>query len=395
MAVQSITPPSQTRNGLVSKVHSAYNFSVFTLNFDPGTTLLDKVTTYLEFCDASGNITQSNTYNHSVLNIVSMRRDFQKVLQSKIKIKCPLDYNLQPNISAFDLESFVMYRVVTVFGDSQTLKSDWCYAGAGVFQTFHEWDGNFIGYMVQLNFSGGKFSNGAIKFLTPFDVPVCFGDAFPFALKYISPIQVAYGTTDNLILNTNGVEKVIGISDGLIGVVGGVKYFPAGEYIRPAFNLVNNEVFLSADTGRGFQQVSETKKIENKCIDNYTNPICLVWLNSLGGWDVWVFDRSTLTTQIKSENYISKPIDSLQTRELGTLITRNETQSIVVSQNQLNENRYNCLQEIVKSPICYWWHTPTNYEQVQVSQSNFTQKSTDDLFTINLEISLFKVYNQF
>lgn len=233
-----------------------------------------------------------------------------------------------------------------------------------------------------------------IKFLTPFDVPCAFGAGYPFLLKFITPaITPVTGMPNLMQLCINGVFADFEVFGGFITIGAGQVYYPAGEYLNPILpqeGINNISLYVDSET-----QISETKQVENVCVNNYTNPICLFWLNSLGGWDVWVFNKPEYTTQIKGENYITRPIDSLDAKELGTLITRNETKSIIVSQNNLNENRYKCLQEIVKSPQCYIYYNANAFEQVQVSQSTFTQKPASELFTINLEISFFKIYNQF
>ena len=243
-----------------------------------------------------------------------------------------------------------------------------------------------------------------IKFLTPFDVPVSFGVGYPFLLKFITPQSEpvdAVPTTIQVLIKqfpTDGTDDVledITISNGYINIESADVYYPAGEYFNPVLPFPKNEVTLFFDDGVSEYQISETKQVENVCVDNYTSPICLFWLNSLGGWDVWVFDRPDYTTQVKGESYITTPIDDLSTKELGTLITRNETKSFIVSQNNLNENRYKCLQEIVKSPKCFIYYNENEYEQVQVSQSNFNQKTASNLFTINLEVSFFQIFNQF
>ena len=232
-----------------------------------------------------------------------------------------------------------------------------------------------------------------IKFLTPFDVPCAFGVGYPFLLKFITPMaEPINGLPSTLQSKTNGVFKNIEIGLGFITISGVDLYYPSGVYLNPILQVGVNNIALCVESET---LLSETKKVENLCVDNYTNPICLFWLNSLGGWDVWVFNKPEYTTQIKGENYITRPVDDLATKELGTLITRNETRSFIVSQNNLNANRYECLKEIVKSPKCFIYYNENQYEQVQVSQSNFTQKTANELFTINLEVSFFKIFNQF
>ena len=235
-----------------------------------------------------------------------------------------------------------------------------------------------------------------IKFLTPFDVPCAFGAGYPFLLKFITPQSTIVTALPTMLfsnINESGTEITVGPS--FIPIEGIDVYYPAGVYLNPVLPLPMNTVSIILVEEPFKYQISETKQVENVCVNNYTNPICLVWLNSLGGWDVWVFNKPENTTQIKGENYITRPIDSLDAKELGTLITRNETKSIIVSQNSLNENRYKCLQEIAKSPQCYIYYNANDFEQVQVSQSTFTQKTANELFTINLEVSFFKIYNQF
>lgn len=150
MAIDSITTPTQIKNTIAGKVHSAYNYSVFELLFDVDTTLLDKVTMFLEFCDNVGTITESITYNYSVLNIVKMRRDIAEIIKPYIKTVCPLDFAIDADAVYSDPKSYQMYRVCVVYGDAEVLRSEWFYAGAGVFQKFHERKGNFIDFMVHI-----------------------------------------------------------------------------------------------------------------------------------------------------------------------------------------------------------------------------------------------------
>ncbi len=242
-----------------------------------------------------------------------------------------------------------------------------------------------------------------IKFLTPFDVPCSFGVGYPFLLKFITPMCEpidSLPTRIQVLVNEfvddaiKSFEDIV-ISSGFINVESTDVYYPAGEYLNPVLPFAKNEVALFYNDGVSNEKLSETKLVENVCVDYYTSPICLFWLNSLGGWDVWVFNRPEFTTQIKGESYITRPIDDLAIKELGTLITRNETKSFIVSQNNLDENRYKCLKEIVKSPKCFIYYNENEYEQVQISQANFTQKTASELFTINLEVSFFQIFNQF
>ncbi len=202
MAADSITTPTQTKNTIVGKVHSAYNYSVFELLFGVGTTLLDKVTMFLEFSDNAGTITESNTYNYSVLDLVKMRRDVSQILKAYIKTICPLDFNVPAGEVVSDLNSFQMYRVCVVYNGDITLRTEWFYTGAGVFQKFHERKGNFIDYMVHI----------AITIDIYFGFPTSFRDAIAYRFNGKD--------TDNFAVRVDsGFDYVESYTDPISGIV--------------------------------------------------------------------------------------------------------------------------------------------------------------------------------
>lgn len=158
------------------------------------------------------------------------------------------------------------------------------------------------------------------KFLTEFPVPTFFTD-YPFSLSFIvgDDLLRSLVTSEEDELNINGdvinhqdfnvnvgLSKLPYISQLMLsGSYNGSTKFvdvwlnnggvASDVYVADDY-VANNYVFDGAGAILGEARITEIKrvKINSEC---RKNPIYLMWRNSLGGWDFWLFDN-------KSENNI-------------------------------------------------------------------------------------------
>ena len=142
--------------------------------------------------------------------------------------------------------------------------------------------------------------NGQAKFLSVFDKPTHFL-GFPFSLSYIASELLLTKTLRRiendsdvlLIAHTNETIQRLSVSDTAQSVA--IQY---GTFILPTFTLEGT--------------LTETKqiKINQECLNN---PVCLTWLNTLGGREHWVFSYNQTHSIETSIGATFEPyIDDLQ-----------------------------------------------------------------------------------
>ena len=396
--VSSITTPIKSQGSKESRIQSIYNPINFVFNFEDAS-LTDKFQMKIKFADDS----ETNVYTYSVLNTSSMRRDVSSIIKKYLITETPLAFMEDAFDSDVDT-SIIAYKILYKFiEDEAYLETDFFYATSGVFQLGHALQGNFLEYLSVYDNNGANVGNIG-KFLTNFEKPVHFKN-FPFFLAFISPLELNQENILDVAMYLNGIEEPLGELEADVAVK---------RYINPQGDQPTNDIYISTggslgedvfsdefddtfwgDADEGAFELIERKEFETVCTDNYKSPICLVWLNALGGWDVWVFDAPTINTRYTDDEYAYKPIDSLTATDFGSLLNRDVIKSIVCTSQKLNANRYNTLQEMIASPLVYWRISDTYYMQVKVSSGSFPFDTKRELFDFSVEIQKFYEYAQF
>jgi len=133
--------------------------------------------------------------------------------------------------------------------------------------------------------------------------------------------------------------------------------------------------------------LTERKRIELRATP--CNPICLVWLNRLGGWSQWVFEgRSQITREIARKKDYSTYETNYETSK-GNRHGRGGTDEkrIKIGAYHLIENHFQGLLELVSSPKVY--NVTTEGKIFEVTPSNLVQSFNvdDTLSSIELEVS--------
>lgn len=134
--------------------------------------------------------------------------------------------------------------------------------------------------------------------------------------------------------------------------------------------------------------ITEVKriKIDHAC---YDNPVYLVWRNTLGGWDQWLFQK-TQTKNLITEGLGSfeEPEYVLETSEgSSNSLGLNAGESLILGANNLTTNQYNAIRELLFSPKIYQVETDSSRKKVEVRPGSFSRETKDGFHTIEFEIS--------
>jgi hypothetical protein len=123
-----------------------------------------------------------------------------------------------------------------------------------------------------------------------------------------------------------------------------------------------------------------------------TQPIRLIWLNRLGGYDAYTFNANPeFMTMVERENYsrIIGPNYTLsQHREL-TLTTK-YTNEIALRSQWINDEESRAIEELVTSPVAFWDKGAGVLLPINVLEDSYTTRyrAKDRLFDATLRIKL-------
>ena len=141
-------------------------------------------------------------------------------------------------------------------------------------------------------------------------------------------------------------------------------------------------------------------KINTNCIDN---PICLRWLNSLGGFDTWVFGRRQIKTlEVSDSVFVKQYQPDLTAGNPMQNISKRAFKSIILGVDNLDKSYSDGLFELAKSPFVQMLTNPDTWEndgaefmQVHVKDDSFEVEDTSvEQFSCEFEILLPEINTQ-
>jgi hypothetical protein len=218
--------------------------------------------------------------------------------------------------------------------------------------------------------------NGQAKFLSVFDKPTHFL-GYPFSLSYIASEllltktlrRIENGSDVLLIAHTNETIQRLSVSDTAQSVA--IQY---GTFVLPTFTLEGT--------------LTETKqiKINQNCL---LNPVCLSWLNTLGGREHWVFSYNQIHSIDTSVGATFEPyIDDLQNSRSNVFDLQRFEQPKLTLGASVDVEDIRGLKTILSS-ICVEVLTPEGWIGVRPETGSFkiyeSRGTTADIeFTIQL-----------
>jgi hypothetical protein len=235
----------------------------------------------------------------------------------------------------------------------------------GVKYLLEDYGQNYADYVTQLPTVNAKF-------LTSFDRPTYFV-GYPFSLTYINNLPTYTQTIEADELDANG-STINHIDDNIIDVTQGLQQVVPFDTFEPLTESINvwlevGGVAADGYVGDGYVddgyvesttaapitpvRITEQKRVDiNR--DCRVNPIYLMWKNSIGGWDFWLFDKKT-EIQVASKQNGSVLVE---TTDIATqafrekLLSATQTKRYIVGDN-VKDYSIKGLQGIESSPQVY------------------------------------------
>lgn len=245
------------------------------------------------------------------------------------------------------------------------------YAIDGVKYLLEDYGQNYADYVTQMPISVNA------KFLTAFERPTMF-EGFPFSITYIDALPTYDKTVEADELNVSGgvinhVDTVT--NDNRLGLQ---QLFPNFEFdsLTESINLWlecngtaadgyvadgyvdNGYVESTAAAPITPTRITEIKRIDiNR--DCRVNPIYLMWKNSIGGWDYWLFDKKTeIQVAVKQNGSVFVESVDLATQSYREkLLSVTQTKRYIVGDN-VQPYSIKGLQEIENSSQVYMLVNP-------------------------------------
>ena len=161
---------------------------------------------------------------------------------------------------------------------------------------------------------------------------------------------------------------------------------------------IGTGVFLFIDdiTFKGpFEFISESKNIKNQCDCNFFG-VTLRWLNDLGGWESWYFNKKAIYSEnVNNKINIKRDITTDWDNTFINGDTQNDTikttsnKSILVRSQLLTKNEQEVLQQIRRSVRVQLLMDSGKWQTVTINQGRFVIDNEDDKTReISFEINL-------
>lgn len=319
------------------------------------------------------------------------------------------------------VDKFVLNNVVTSSANAVN-DSTYYYAIDGVKNSLSLYGQNFADYYPYRN---EDTSITDAKYLTEFLQPTYFID-YPFSLSFIvnDEILKTLCTSEEDELNVNGsvinhqnfnintgLSKLPYISQLLLSG----SYNPLTEFVDVWINnggtasdfyvadnyVANDYVFDGAPVISGERRITEIKRVKiNR--DCRNNPIYLMWKNSLGGWDFWLFDnKSENNIKTKSGAFYDIYNEDIEREVARTKVLENRQMKNIIVGDVVTQDDLIGLQGIEKSSAVFMLYDASKlttdseiaWMSVNVNPSGFKFFNVSDNIEVEVSFDIIEYYN--
>jgi hypothetical protein len=222
---------------------------------------------------------------------------------------------------------------------------------------------------------------GEVKYITQFDLPSKTSATFE---RYHGDNGIASykafdnnyirATLDTLATQCIGVNATTWVSDGTGGVNKAITYnsVACGFVVPTAGTVVTESIVI---------------KLDNECKDN---PIYLRWLNTLGGFDSFMFYFSNeKNIQTSSLGVFQRPYRSLSEKDYNYTRGKRLSNSLLLGVDGLSQNDYEGIfPDLFASPAINIVDTSGNETPVKILDGSWKMNSRDKVHSIEFEIEL-------
>jgi hypothetical protein len=246
------------------------------------------------------------------------------------------------------------------------------------------------------------------QWITQFENPVYFF-GFPFSLSFLGNSQMdtfagyfvrckftqADGTVDTLFNSPFVFTPFICLARLNIAEILNdpifLPYTQNSKKIEIRFGRGESGLFLDA-----FAPITINVK---RAIEQSCNTFFVRWLNTLGGWDYWLFEGKIYEGfKVENGNNYESYFDNISdTKDFENVTFKNVSPAVQVGSNTLTKNEAEGLKVLPTSPKIYWYNEDlSKWIGVRVEPGTFNIRSTkDDYFNIELTFVKPKYFNQF
>jgi hypothetical protein len=282
------------------------------------------------------------------------------------------------------------------------------FAIAGAFQIGDPNNGYYNKYFA--NPDGSFFySDYMPQWITQFEKPVYFY-GFPFTISFLGNININPGYEDYFVrykITTADGDvheddspnfifsdfislarlNVVEILDS--SMVSGLS--ERAKKIEFRFGFLNSGIFndVLAPITFNFKRV-----MEQSC-----NTFYVRWLNTLGGWDYWLFENKIYEAlKVENGNNYESYFDNISgISDFENVTFKNVSPAVQVGSNTLTRNEAEGLKILATSPKVYWYNEDiSKWIGVIVEPGTFNIRSTkEDYFNVELTFVKPKYFNQF
>ena len=246
------------------------------------------------------------------------------------------------------------------------------------------------------------------QWVTQFENPVYFY-GFPFSLSFLGNSQMdtfggyfvrckftqANGTVDTLLTSSIIFTPFISLARLNIALILNdpifLPYTQNSKKIEIRFGRGESGLFLDA-----FAPITINVK---RAIEQSCNTFFVKWLNTLGGWDYWLFEGKIYEGfKVENGNNYESYFDNISdTKDFENVTFKNVSPAVQVGSNTLTKNEAEGLKVLPTSPKIYWYNEElSKWIGVRVEPGTFNIRSTkDDYFNVELTFVKPKYFNQF
>jgi hypothetical protein len=318
-------------------------------------------------------------------------------------------------------DKFILDNVVTSSANAVN-DSTYYFAIDGVKNSLSLYGQNFADYYPYRN---DDTLITSAKFLTEFPQPTYFVD-FPFSLSFIVSDEILKSlcTSEEDELNVNGDvinHQDFNINTGLSKLPYLSQLLLSGNYnsstqfvdvwinnggtasdVYVADDYVANDYVYDNAGGIGAEaRITEIKRVKiNR--DCRKNPIYLMWKNSLGGWDFWLFDnRSENVIKTKAGAIYDVYNEDIEREVSRSMIIENRQMKNIIVGDVVTQEDLIGLQGIEKSSAVYMLYDADKLEtdpaiawmMVNVVPSGFQYFNESDNIEVEVSFDIIEYYN--
>jgi hypothetical protein len=226
------------------------------------------------------------------------------------------------------------------------------------------------------------------RFLSDLSVLRKYQD-YPLDISYLNNAQMAFVHFDGSVENGAAITKrhfSVNIPDG-VGLVEVLNTPIVDLGTNAGLNILDNNG-RKIVVGVGGSVRVERALLES-CVPG--NPFYVRWINSLGGFDYWMFYQNQIYgRRVKTLTTMMPAIDDIeQARHVEREVDKEVDNSVFVGAGSLTEREYEALLAVATAPLVEWWNKELEtWIRIYVASGDFENGTWDTRKEIELEFAL-------